>query len=455
MFDTRSQIFLPVWLIYLQCICFSILFAIWVLPETILIRHICLITGGLISLRVIYVERRIFVSKRAWPIWILIGLFFWVIFHLLFLGSNPALQWYELTTIWKRVFIGFIFALGFGLALTNSTLGSRTQQVLWWIIYLGFCMPTLIYLLKWVSMYLMNHFQLAVPEYLQLYGSSAKFYIHKSSYVFFCLPALAIAVGRLRNLFITKQSFSKEACIYIVTIVLVLFNFIMEKDRNGELYAFILLTFAYLSIYLVGFKTFSKKKISLIFGSLLIVGSSFFFLFSSNPQWQTFISDSEIALQVDKYDNWKFAQIVGQPLNAKGEPLVGSNYERISWLVVGSRLMMENPLGYGLVEQSFGHLGRQKWPDAILSQSHSGWIDWTLGMGFPGTFLILLASLLAWHQARQVDQPWGSIGRWGLFSILLLYCTTEVSQRVYIDAFIFCIAWVASMSLLPKQKLSQ
>jgi hypothetical protein len=374
---------------------------------------------------------------------------------LLFLGSNPALQWYELTTIWKRVFIGFIFALGFGLALTNSTLGSRTQQALWWIIYLGFCMPTLIYLLKWVSMYLMNHFQLAVPEYLQLYGSSAKFYIHKSSYVFFCLPALAIAVGRLRNLFITKQSFSKEACIYIVTIVLVLFNFIMEKDRNGELYAFILLTFAYLSIYLVGFKTFSKKKISLIFGSLLIVGSSFFFLFSSNPQWQTFISDSEIALQVDKYDNWKFAQIVGQPLNAKGEPLVGSNYERISWLVVGSRLMMENPLGYGLVEQSFGHLGRQKWPDAILSQSHSGWIDWTLGMGFPGTFLILLASLLAWHQARQVDQPWGSIGRWGLFSILLLYCTTEVSQRVYIDAFIFCIAWVASMSLLPKQKLSQ
>jgi hypothetical protein len=304
-------------------------------------------------------------------------------------------------------------------------------------------------------MYLMNHFQLAVPEYLQLYGSSAKFYIHKSSYVFFCLPALAIAVGRLRNLFITKQSFSKEACIYIVTIVLVLFNFIMEKDRNGELYAFILLTFAYLSIYLVGFKTFSKKKISLIFGSLFIVGSSFFFLFSSNPQWQTFISDSEIALQVDKYDNWKFAQIVGQPLNAKGEPLVGSNYERISWLVVGSRLMMENPLGYGLVEQSFGHLGRQKWPDAILSQSHSGWIDWTLGMGFPGTFLILLASLLAWHQARQVDQPWGSIGRWGLFSILLLYCTTEVSQRVYIDAFIFCIAWVASMSLLPKQKLSQ
>jgi hypothetical protein len=378
-----------------------------------------------------------------------------VIFHLLFLGGNPALQWYELTTIWKRVFIGFIFALGFGLAITNPSLDLRTKKTLWWIVYLGFCMPTLIYLVKWVSMYLMNHFQLMVPEYLQLYGSSAKFYIHKSSYVFFCLPVLAISVGRLRNLFITKQSFSKEAGIYILMTALVLFNFIVEKDRNGELYAFMLITFAYLSIYLVGFKAFSKKKLSLIFGSLLIVGSTFFFLFSSNPQWQTFISDSEIALQVDKYDNWKFAQIVGQPLNAKGEPLVGSNYERISWLIVGSRLMMENPLGYGLVEQSFGHLGRQKWPDAILSQSHSGWIDWTLGMGFPGTLLILFASLLSWHQSRQVDQPWDSIGRWGIFSILLLYCTTEVSQRVYIDAFIFCIAWVASMSLLPKQKWSQ
>ena len=41
-------------LVRVQAILFAILFAIWGLPETILIRNLCLILGGLISLIQIY-----------------------------------------------------------------------------------------------------------------------------------------------------------------------------------------------------------------------------------------------------------------------------------------------------------------------------------------------------------------------------------------------------------------
>ena len=51
--DQIKPIALPSWILWLQCISFAILFGVWVMPETILIRHAFLILGALVGLYVI------------------------------------------------------------------------------------------------------------------------------------------------------------------------------------------------------------------------------------------------------------------------------------------------------------------------------------------------------------------------------------------------------------------
>jgi preprotein translocase subunit SecF len=52
-------------LILTQAVIFSVLFAIWALPETILVRNICLIIGALIGLYEIVFYRANFTNKKS------------------------------------------------------------------------------------------------------------------------------------------------------------------------------------------------------------------------------------------------------------------------------------------------------------------------------------------------------------------------------------------------------
>lgn len=450
-----SLISIPNALVYTQCICFSILFGIWVLPETILIRHICLIVGALISLYVIYQNRCLLLTKQALPIWMLCLLFAWALFHLLFLGQDFDAQWQEWTTIWKRAAIGLVFAIGLGIAITrkaqitNGVLCSASQ-ISWRIIFVGLALPTLIYWVKFGVSILHVRGVMQFPEILLLHPESAKYFVHKSSYAFFCLPLLAVSLGRLYQLYINDRLKTAESLIYIISFVLVLLNFILEKDRNGEIYTFFLSLVFCVLLLKHHWHSFSRKKIIISIGLMLIPLSAAVYQYHNNPQWNTLISDAKIAVQIDKYNNWQDQVRLLPPKNDQGKQIWGTNYERIAWGTAALRLIKDNPLGYGLVERSFGHLGMKVWPEAKLHQSHSGWLDFTLGMGIPGTLLLLGAGLLAWAQTNRNTIPWGAIGWWGLGSLLLLLCTTEVSQKVFIDALIFMVGFVAAMSIRGK-----
>ena len=103
----RSKYFgeIPSWMIWIQVSMFSVLYAVWALPETILVRHICLIAGALIGLYEIFHFRAILFGKlnsATIPVWMLVGLFAWASFHLFFLSNNFPLQMEEYSSIWKR-----------------------------------------------------------------------------------------------------------------------------------------------------------------------------------------------------------------------------------------------------------------------------------------------------------------------------------------------------------------
>jgi O-antigen ligase len=125
-----------------------------------------------------------------------------------------------------------------------------------------------------------------------------------------------------------------------------------------------------------------------------------------------------------------------------------TNYERAAWAKVAVNFIIERPQGYGLVWESFRHIAKEKWPESNLLQSHSGWLDLTMGIGIPGVLLILLAAGLSMRNlARYPEIIWSRPWIWVLSSIVLLMITTEVSQKVYLDAFIYCILFAAALSL--------
>ena len=141
-----------------------------------------------------------------------------------------------------------------------------------------------------------------------------------------------------------------------------------------------------------------------------------------------------------------------------------TNYERIAWGKEGLLLLTQNPLGFGLIERSFGHLAKKVWPESLLHQSHSGWLDLALGIGLPGIALVLGSLALAMKQLYRLDlpenipesapngaqspfkAPWLSCCWWILLASLVMWCTTEISQKVFLDSLIFWVALASSLA---------
>jgi hypothetical protein len=177
-----------------------------------------------------------------------------------------------------------------------------------------------------------------------------------------------------------------------------------------------------------------------------------------NDSWATFAADSKIAVQLDRYQEWKFNGEKGYPTNELGKTVSGTNYERITWGLVGMNLFKDNLLGYGLIENSFGPLVNKKWPESSvrLTHAHSGWLDLALGVGLPGIALVLAALALSIKLTSNIALPWNSMGIWVLISTLLLWCTTEVSNNGNFDPLLFWIIFTASLALRvnPQDKSS-
>ena len=194
----------------------------------------------------------------------------------------------------------------------------------------------------------------------------------------------------------------------------------------------------------------------LVLGAVLTIGTLFIAQnIQSNPSWSTFLADAKIARDTQAHQHWKYNGEKGYPNNELGIMVSVTNYERLAWGKVGLNLIKQNPLGYGLIERSFGRLAKINWPDSKLHQSHSGWIDLALGLGIPGLLLVVGALITLLFQLVKLDSKSSPKGSpfpraiwWALFSLGIIWCTTEISQKVYFDDLIFWLALGAGILLV-------
>lgn len=459
----QSKPAIPEWLIWIQCIAFVVLYAFWILPEIVGVRNTALVIGALAGLYPIYQYRALLWTKRAIPIWLMVALFVWATFHLFFLSQDFTLQYLEYKRIWKYAAIGSIFAIGLGLSLAGTTQHqslnpSNPGGAYWTMIYLGLCAPVLIYLLKYVLRTYGAKWGIQTPPYLQIYFSSTTYYVPKTDYVAFCLPPLAIALGQIKALVDSKARWASKqyvlafACITLVAATLFLFYF--QNIKNGMAYAAICISLFLLMMSLQMWVGNWLKKLLIL---LAIMGCLILALYphiQKNDTWRTLFADTRVAFQLDNYQQWKYAGEKGYPNNEFGTMVSVTTYERAAWFKVGLILAKDMPLGYGLVEDSFKKMARARWPEVSpnLSHSHSGWLDVILATGIPGFILLIATLCINLVQAKKIAQPWRSLVRWSLFSLGMLWITTEVSATVTFASLVFWLSWSAGLTV--QQSLS-
>ncbi|WP_062307826.1 O-antigen ligase family protein [Polynucleobacter sinensis] len=428
---------------------FALLWAIWIQPHTIALRHALLTIGSILGLYVIVQNYELLKTRFALPIYLIGLLFVWITFHLFFLSHQYELQLAEYLTIWKRIAWGAPFAIGLGIALggTSKKIGVASDGYtrVWWVFYAGVVAPTAIYLTRTVLMLLAGKFDLQLPSAAMHMPGSSSWHITKMSLVFFCLPALAIACSQCIRLINQKsEHLIFLGILYGGTILAVLTVFYLENTKNGIAYSVMLIAVMLLRVAILRRSKWGWRD-GII--SVLAILAMVFFLaqhIQKNESWKTVFADVKVAQRLDEIDSWKYYGARGYPNNELGKTVSITNYERAAWAMVAVRLIGQLPQGYGLIYKSFGYYGKDKWPESTLFQAHSAWLDLTLGIGIPGVFLLVLAGVIA---LKNASKAWGAIALWMLLSITLLMTTTEVSQQVYIDALAFLILWTAGLGL--------
>lgn len=452
---TKQYSRIPSALIWAQCITFALLYAVWMIYELLYFRRVLLISGALLSVFSIYQYRTYLFQKKALALWLMVGLFFWAIFHLIFLAQDYPAQFLELRRIWKYAGLGGIFALGLGISL--ASLDSEKIKPYWAIIYFGLCLPVLIYLLRYFLTIYGAPLGITSPAILKINFSTTAYYIPKTDYIAFCLPLLGLSLGQILRILTLgvrlKLRQYLPACIYFITITAILFLFSTQNTKNGIAYAAILIgLFLVSALKKTSSVKFWHKALILITVGVLAITTLYSNL-QKNDAWRTLITDTKIGLQLEKYPHWKDASGISLPNNEFGEVVSGSTYVRAAWFKAGLLLSAHTPLGYGLIEDSFGRLAKARWPDSQnLSHSHSGWLDLILGIGFPGFCCIFSALILNIWQSRALNEPWKSLVFWALIANLVLWVTTEVAATTSFSVLIFWISLASGLTLMDKAR---
>ena len=449
----KQPLKIPSALIWAQCITFAMLYAIWMFYELLYFRRILLISGAVLALYPIYQYRAYFLQKRAMPLWLMVGLFLWVLFHLFFLAHDYSAQLMELRRIWKYAGFGAVFAFGLGLSLIS--IGDKQKNACWAMVYFGLCLPVIIYLVKYVLYTYGVLLGISVPAFFRINSDGASaYYIPKTDYIAFCLPVLALSLGQIYSLRSAYLRLHFRQCLVILVnffvISATLFLFYIQNTKNGIAYAVILIgLFVFLVLTNKSSINFWHKLLFLILVAVVVVKILYPHV-QKNESWRTLIADTKIGFQLDLFPHWKYAGEQGYPINEYGVLVSGTNYERASWFKVGVQLAIKEPLGYGLIEDSFKRMVRAQWSEASpnLSHSHSGWLDLILGVGLPGFLCILFSLLLNIKRSLDTAEPWKFLVFWALIANLTLWVTTEVAATVSFSVLIFWISWACGLTLI-------
>lgn len=450
--NAKCQQFKLMWLILF---CAAGLLLIWPLPSTIALRHVFLGFGFIASLCYLYQQRQAFMNTAAWSTWLFLGFYGWLIIHLAFLSHEWSLQIAELSSLWMRAALATPLGLALGLLLTqgNHKPSLINHQKYWLekysmpILFLCLLGTFLIFFIRYAYQVYITGLWIHFPFYEIPYRAKPPFVIGSA----LLLPLCFIVLNRALNSLLDKYWIFWA----IFGVALVLFGDYFADTKNG-MAIFAISTFIFLSRYFL-IRHWDKQKIMVWIPTVItLLALTVYGIMNhaqKNTAWANLFSDIKISADIKNQHWWKDDKVCCVPINNLGKPVNVSTYQRTSWFIAGSELLLENPLGYGLVHHSFGALATQKWPDFskplgnMRGATHSGWLDFALGVGIPGLLLVLIPLWVSWYRSLFQKGLWFSYASWTIPIMSFAYLITEANEAHFIELLFFMTAFFCGLTL--------
>jgi hypothetical protein len=426
---------------------------IWVLPNTIALRHVLLGAGCISGACLIGQNWRCLYPFRLQliPLYAIGSLFLWVGIHYYFFSLNPNLELSEISSLWARTFAGFIMAIGFGIAFV------RYDYLRKYFYGSIFFVPIINVLAYIYACYLYGG--LLEPKNFVF-----TFLFAKIEAAYFGGLAAAVAVANI--IYLIKQKRQQAPylpiALYLTGLLLVLVSVVVSNTKNGVAITLALCLLLVMIVTIHSLLNFAdQKKLGFVIAAfiLLLAGGvweghqSFAY-----KGWDTVLQDVKVGWDIDRNQQWQRGEgTVPTPLNSLGMPAALNTYSRSAWAAVGLRLISQNPLGYGSINQSFDRLQtRANIYHEFQGQVHSGWIDLGLAFGIPA-FIICFASLFGTIllAARNLDQL--SLIALFIAGMLIPFgCIAEVTYKQYFESLIFFMTFLAILvAIKPKDLLKK
>jgi hypothetical protein len=409
------------------------LLCIWVIPNTIALRHLLLVAGCLSALGMIgYNWNRLrLVNATFIPLFSTFSLFIWVLIHYAFFSINPVLELSEIRGLWVRSLLGAIAAVGLGIAIVKY---SRLRLYFYAALFLTPVINVLAY--GWAS-YLKSG--LVKPNEFVF------FLFAKIETAFFGAIAAAVAVGNLIDLMAGKIDKSKSLQIlwWVTGLALILVSALVSSTKNGIAIALGLCALLAVVVLMNSIFHRGRSKIlpAIVFLTIVILSAVIWngHISSAYRGWDTVFQDAAVGIDIDGNKQWQKREgSVPAPLNSKGIEAAMNTYSRFAYATAGIRLISQYPLGYGSINQSFKGLQEvAQIPHEHKGQVHSGWIDFGLAFGIPGLILIFITLLSVIYfglkSKSPIALPWVII----CVAFIPFGLIAEISYKQYFEATVF------------------
>lgn len=412
----------------------AILIIVWPFPGTIAIRQITMALAASIGLLMTYRELKFDLVVK--PIFFLGAFFLWVVIHYFFYAQNQTFEYAQLLSSWVRIFVSTILGLTLAIYLRHKVQSSLNRLHFWFLVLLIFLsMPFLVIYFNWGELMLMKKVTDTAEFWRKPYGD-------KHSIVFYGVIFIGGFFGVIQ--FFSWKKNKIYMCVAFGVIFIYLSIFFLANTKNGfGVFLFQLLSFCIVFIF--------ARKINgkIIVGAMLIsaiVVPIIFKHLDRNSSWKQLIPDIQIGYQIDSYPHWQRYDY-GYPLNKNAQEVSPTNYERAAWGTAGLRLLLENPMGYGLIKQSFGHMAQIKWPNidpVKVKSTHSGWIDFALAYGIPGITLVFLSIFFSLNAAwRNRGDFWGVLTLWVLPTTVFVWLVAELCTNHFVEMLFMILGFFA------------
>ena len=384
-------------------------------------------------------------KMHIFPLYLLAGLFFWVVLHYTFFSLNSSLELSEIKGLWLRAFSGSIAAIGLAIGLSKYPSLSKYFYVAL------FFTPGINVAAYLYDCYLKGGF--ISPN------TFVFFLFAKIETAYFGAIAAAVASGNLIYLLENKIDKSKAIQIFwwLFGLIIVVISAVISSTKNGVAIALALCLLLALVILVNtikktnGSKFFPLMVVTIIL--ILAIGAWKGHKTSAYRGWDTVFQDMVLAIDIDGNKQWQRREgSVPMPMNSLGMPAAINTYSRVAYAAVGMRLIFDYPLGYGSINRSFA--GLQEYadlPHEHEGQVHSGWIDFGLAFGVPGlalVFLIMISIIFfALRSKASIALPWAIV----CLALLPFGLIAEITYKQYFEATIFFLTLGASIVALTGQ----